>query len=370
MDPNVERRIAFSLERASNQALGRDADMSKVLAEASTGVRTRDHEPASRALIDASRKFAEANGLREDAVALENVLAQLNKGREQIAQAGRSQTKKAQVGFRRRGKTGDASTPTPDLENFDPDTTTQQNGDLSQNGLSNVSGMGPVIGQSNVASYSGSPSSSGGGGKPAQTDGQDGTTSPGSGPGGGQSGQDGGQAGGNQQTSGGGSAGGGSSDSGDQGTLSGSINGPVGGAGGAISRVPNPSGQGNATEDSASRLGNSGDSSTGGGDQVYVPGNEGTEHSDTPGGQTDAASGAGTSEGPQTDGVGGRVGDGENTDSQVSSSRGQGGAVRVQTPYKEVIAEYTRQATEAIDHAYVPPDAKEYVKEYFSELGK
>jgi hypothetical protein len=42
----------------------------------------------------------------------------------------------------------------------------------------------------------------------------------------------------------------------------------------------------------------------------------------------------------------------------------------VQTPYKQVIGEYARQATEAIERAYVPPDAKEYVKEYFSELGK
>jgi hypothetical protein len=68
--------------------------------------------------------------------------------------------------------------------------------------------------------------------------------------------------------------------------------------------------------------------------------------------------------------VGGRIGEGDSGGADVSSGTGEGGAVRVQTAYREVLAEYAREATEAIDRAYVPPDAKEYVKNYFSELGK
>jgi hypothetical protein len=149
--------------------------------------------------------------------------------------------------------------------------------------------------------------------------------------------------------------------------LGGSINGPVGGAGGAISRVPNPSGSGNAAPDDASASNSSTENATGG-DEVYVPkegasGEEGTEGR-LPGGPNE-----GTEE-ANTDGVGGRIGEGESTGAEVSSGTGEGGAVRVQTPYREVLADYAREATEAINRAYVPPDAKQYVKDYFSELGK
>lgn len=365
MNNNEERRVSFSLDRASDQASGRDAALSKLLAEASEGVRTRDHTPAARALVEASRKFAEANNQREDAVALENVLAKLNKGREQIAQAGRPQTKKAQVGFRRRGSAAGSSTPTPDLEDFQPTADAQQPGRAGARGNSGTSGLGPVVGESNVASYGASQSSKDTGGQPAKTGGQDGGGPPGSGPGGGSEGQDSGQAGGNQQSAGGGSAGGTSTDSGEQGTLGGSINGPVGGAGGAISQVPNPAGQGNEQEDSDSTPGGSGEGSAGEGDeQVYVPETGGTEGAE---GSVGADTG---DEDANTEGVEGRPGEGEGNGAQLSSSSGGGGAVRVQTPYREVIAEYARQATEAIERAYVPTDAKEYVKEYFSELGK
>jgi hypothetical protein len=35
-----------------------------------------------------------------------------------------------------------------------------------------------------------------------------------------------------------------------------------------------------------------------------------------------------------------------------------------------VLGQYSEQAIEALDRAYVPPDAKEYVRDYFSALGK
>ncbi|MDQ3707106.1 MAG: hypothetical protein M3437_18150 [Chloroflexota bacterium] len=366
MTSNAERRVAFSLERASTQASGREPELGADLAEASTAVRTRDYTPAVRALVAASEKFAAANSQRENSVALENVLSQLNKGREQLAQAGRPQTKKAQVGFRRRGPAAANANATPDLGNFDPDAEVAQGGTAASPDSEKVGGLGPLVGENNVAAYGGSQSTGGSGGQPAQTDGQDGTTSPGSGPGGGTNGQEGGQSEGSEQSSGGGAAGGATSDSGEQGTLGGSVNGPVGGVGGAISHVPNPSGQGNATEDKRTQAPGQEESGTGG-EQVYVPG---VSEGDSAGGETPPEAPDANSDEPNTNGVGGRIGEGDSGGADVSSGTGEGGAVRVQTPYREVLAEYARQATEAIDRAYVPPDAKEYVKNYFSELGK
>jgi hypothetical protein len=44
--------------------------------------------------------------------------------------------------------------------------------------------------------------------------------------------------------------------------------------------------------------------------------------------------------------------------------------VQVRVPYREVIGEYAEQATRMLDQIYIPSDAKEYVKEYFTQLGK
>jgi hypothetical protein len=35
-----------------------------------------------------------------------------------------------------------------------------------------------------------------------------------------------------------------------------------------------------------------------------------------------------------------------------------------------VLGEYSDRAIEALDRAYVPPDAKQYVRDYFTALGK
>jgi hypothetical protein len=39
-------------------------------------------------------------------------------------------------------------------------------------------------------------------------------------------------------------------------------------------------------------------------------------------------------------------------------------------PYREVLGQYAEQATRVLDQVYIPSDAKEYVKQYFTELGK
>src|SRR5438046_2434043 len=82
------------------------------------------------------------------------------------------------------------------------------------------------------------------------------------------------------------------------------------------------------------------------------------------------APGAGTTgqcapENPGSDSVGGRVGEGSTSGSNRSAP-GLGELAKVRTPYHEVLGQYTDQATEALERAYVPPDAKEYVKQYFT----
>lgn len=372
-DANAELRVSISLERAAEQSSGRDAELSRLLSEASDAVRTRDDAPARKALAGASQKFAEADKLREDSVALENVLSRLNKGREQIAQAGRPQTKKQQVGFRRRTPSNEAGgqTPTTGTDDTGAQTSTGQTGG-NGGGISATSGMGPLVGKNSVAAPN---TSQGGasGGTSAQTGGQAGSNTPGgSNVGGGKSGQEGSQpGGGNQQTSGGGAAGGAAGSTDDQGTLSGSISGPVGGGGGAISRVENPSGQGNSTEGTSDSSSGSDSGSNGSGnEEVYVPASE--PGAESGGGTTQAENGTSdpTGDDPRTEGVAGTLGEGASSGQQLSSGQGTGETVRVRTPYKEVIAEYARQASEAIERAYVPPDAKAYVKDYFSQLGK
>jgi hypothetical protein len=67
--------------------------------------------------------------------------------------------------------------------------------------------------------------------------------------------------------------------------------------------------------------------------------------------------------------VSGRVGDGA-TEGARRGGPGLGTITTIRTPYNEVLGKYTEQATQALERAYVPPDAKEYVRDYFTALGK
>jgi hypothetical protein len=70
-----------------------------------------------------------------------------------------------------------------------------------------------------------------------------------------------------------------------------------------------------------------------------------------------------------SDAVGGRVGNGS-TEGSTGAAPGLGQLTKIRTPYNEVFGQYSQKATESLERAYVPPDAKEYVKDYFTELGK
>jgi hypothetical protein len=40
----------------------------------------------------------------------------------------------------------------------------------------------------------------------------------------------------------------------------------------------------------------------------------------------------------------------------------------VKTPYNKVIGKYQDTAAQALDHTYIPADAKQYVRDYFNSL--
>jgi hypothetical protein len=65
-------------------------------------------------------------------------------------------------------------------------------------------------------------------------------------------------------------------------------------------------------------------------------------------------------------GRGNATGDGTPSPGQL----GSGTLGQIRTPYKQVIGDYAEKASQALDKTYVPADAKQYVKDYFTELGK
>ncbi len=365
-----ERRLSAALERGSSQVSARDARLGTELGGGATAIRTRDRNKAVQALTQAAQGFASADRAREDSLSLETALSKLNKGREQIAQVGKPSSRKSQVGFRRRGVDTSSGPQTPATPGDGQSSAggDQQDGNQSHS-QSQKSGMGPTMG-GNVPAYGStqadpqpnSPSN----GPPSANSGQGGTNAPGSSVAGGdgknaQPGvQDGANQAGSPKTSGGSSG-----DSGGQaGTLQGQINGPVGGTSGAISQVKNPAGAGGSTGQGV-QADTQGASDT---EQVYVPGKS----------QTTNEAGGGSPPGqvlPQ-DTQGGDGGQASRSDpngtsgEQVSGGRGSGGLAPVHTPYKQVIGKYAAQATDALERAYIPPDAKDYVRDYFSGLGK
>jgi len=137
--------------------------------------------------------------------------------------------------------------------------------------------------------------------------------------------------------------------------MQGPLTGPVGGSSGAISRVPNP--QGSGTTDSGQTP--SGGEQSGDGNTVSIP--QSADPSMVAGSES-----PGDEPGTRGGGEGGQaVGE-----SGGEQSRSGGIMTSVKTPYKEVVREYAERATEALDRTYIPSDAKEYVKQYFTELGK
>jgi hypothetical protein len=336
------------LSRASNQAGSDDADLAGHLLDASTAVSGKDVEKAKAALQQTAQAFRNDDRRWQLAQSVDKIMSNLDDGRQSLAQVGADNAKKQQVGFRRPGAPSQNAVQVPGSTPTGNGGTGSQGSQNDQNASgvtsNSPSALGPQIagGSAAYSSYKGNPASGSGGG-PAGSQGGSQSGGGASQPGGGGAAQPGG-----------GSA---SSGSGGQGTFTGPISGPVGGGAGAISQVSNPAGQGVSDGSQAQSTNPQSDS-------IYVPPANPTS---APAASTSGAPGSAAPEEPNA--IAGRSsgsGDGPTTPSNL----GQGSRSQIRTPYKQVIGDYVQQATQSLGSVYVPSDAKEYVKDYFSELGK
>jgi hypothetical protein len=359
-----EGYVATSLEQASVQAGPRHGALAQDLTDGAAGLRTRDTQVASRAMLDASDKFRQAEADHRTALAVESALTKLEEGRQEVAQTANVTSKKPQVGFRRSdlpgGNRSASSANTPGTgsnqaggSGSQGQQRGQSNGTPTDGQTDTVDGSNPMVGQ-NMPALGGpqNPQGAPPNANPSGSTGQQ-SQSNSSVPGGSDNSQPGGSAGGAGK----------SGDSSTQGTLQGPITGPVGGAGGAISRVENPAGQGVATSGQATPVAGSGS----GAEQVYVP-TQGQGAGASPGGNNNP--GQPPPQGAPTGGSGGSAVGQSGDDNDGQTRTGAGAVTELRTPYTEVIGEYAERATQAMESAYIPTDAKEYVKQYFTGLGK
>ncbi len=357
--------LAGRLATAQEQALSENSDLGHSLRAASNAVGSKDVEQSRVALKAAAEQFLAADKGLQLAQAVQQSLASLDDSRQTLAKAGAEDVQKGQVGFRRPGAQPEqqaaqaVGTPSGTGPNAQGTKAAGQNGTNADNNAgvntNGPSALGPNMG-SNSPDYSlpapsqagsnGSQTTNGGGGPPSsQSNGQGGSDQTG-----GSQGSNGGQPG---NSAGGGTGGG-------TGSFGGQSTGPVGGSGGAISQVANPIGQGIATQSNGSKA-------TGGAsEELYVPTPDAVSSGSGAGGQ---ATGQGAPDAQNSDGIQGRgspSGDGTPSPGEL----GSGTLGQIRTPYKQVIGDYAEKASEALDKTYVPADAKQYVKDYFTELGK
>lgn len=358
--------LAGRLETAQEQALAENSDLGHSLLAASNAIAAKDVEQSRVTLKAAADQFLAADKRLELAQAVQQSLASLDDSRQTLAKAGAEDVQKGQVGFRRPGVQPDRSaaaqavgTPAGTGPNAQGTKAGGQSGanagDTNGVNTNGPSALGPNMGSNSPdyalpapaqAGSNGSQTTNGGGGPPSsQSNGQGGSDQTG-----GSQGSNGGQPG---NSAGGGSGGG-------IGSFGGQSTGPVGGSGGAISQVANPTGQGIATQ-------SNGDKSTGNGNEaLYVPTTEASSSGSDIGGP---APGQTASDAQHPDGIQGR-GNGAGGGTSSPGELGTGTLGQIRTPYKQVIGDYAEKASQALDKTYVPADAKQYVRDYFTELGK
>ncbi|MBF6611883.1 MAG: hypothetical protein IVW55_02005 [Chloroflexi bacterium] len=374
LQAELARSAASFLSQAADFAAARDPQLAASLTNASGAILLKDKQKAAQALTDAASRFRAAESALQTAQTAEDVQAKLDEGRQGLAQAGQQLAKRPQIGFRRRGSpqaSDQANSLAGDPGNQQGTPLAVQTANPGGSNVNQASGAPPNSMGQNMPQYSntagsgqGSGSSASNGGSNSATGSTPGTGSGAGNPSGGSSTGTGGSGTQGKPTVSGssaGSAGGGSGASGgpSSGTFNGAVTGASGAVSGGITQVQNPQGNGLAPS------GASGQGAPGGGEKVYVP----------PPPTQVAISGASPGNGQaaplsgNADGVAGRVGAGSTTGG-TQGSLGAGGKAQVRTPYTEVIGKYASQATDALAHVYVPADAKEYVKEYFTELGK
>ncbi len=337
------RRLANDLERAANAATAKDSQLAQNLLDAAAAVRKSDWSKAASALDQASKRFQDAMAQQQSAQAVENTLAKLEDGRQSIAKAGTTASKRGQVGFRR---SASAQADSGDGQTANPADTPEADGSSSL--------AASRIGQ-NQAAFGSNPGNGQQSGQPG-TGGSANTNGQGGGQGG-QGGQPTGQSGTSQQPGSAGSGGG--AGTGSQGSNLGRINGPIRGAGGSQKPTGDAQGTGISAVGGQAQGGQTGDPQA---ERVYVPGKDGTQPSGV-------AGQAAPEQLPSASTSGGRAGEGP-AGASSPSNLGLGSVNTIHTPYTQVLGQYSEQAIQALDRAYVPPDAKQYVRDYFAALGK
>ncbi len=355
--------VAQTMERAASLSGNHFATLGEDLNSTATSLRGQRDDAAADSLRSVARRLREFESEQQAMLAVQNTLALLEESRQSIAQAGLQENRHGQVGFRRGN---DPSRVDPaQSQQADPSADGQvaESSDLRapRTGQDNrQSGLGPLMGQ-NVPALGGQGSTRPSGlGYAGSSGGGTGTRA---GTGGGQSQQ------GNSTTTTGGARQGTDPNSkgGSGGIMQGQISGPISGANGAISRVQNPAGRGlgGAGQPDPDSAGSPGE------DKVYVP-NQNTSPGVPAQGSADGSlSGQAAPDPLRTDGLAGRASDGGGSGGgSTDSGKAPGAITPIHTPYTRIIGQYARLATEALDRTYIPSDARQYVKEYFTELGK
>ena len=346
----AQTAAAQKLESAAGVAGARDSSLAKLLQETSVAFREKRLESASRLLKQVAQQFRRIEGRQQAAEAIERALSSLDDGKQSIAQSGESAPKKAQVGFRRgvgedsRGPgSGPGATPAGNnsaTPGGNPPGAPQPPGNPSK---PQVGRNAPPLGSSAPGSGPGTQPD-----EPGPSSGQDGDGQSGGTPKSGEAGDQPGSPGDKSQP--------GQSD----GNLSGPVSGPGGNVTGGITKVENPEGVGVSDGSKPPVQG-----SEGGSDTVSVP-VEGSSGGDSPG---DSGAGPDPDPGGQTDGADSGVVKGGSVGSKDGDTGG-GSLATIKTPYTEVLGQYVQRAAEALERAYIPQDAKEYVRDYFTILGK
>ena len=346
-----ERVIALTLDRAALLTGATHPRFTTDFTEAAEALRVQGGPNAARELEDLARRFRDADKEYHTAQALERALAQLDESRHDVAQAGTVVQKKGQVGFRRRGPQAQAQARiTPTINSADSAGLPSANTPRPAQGIAPGAGSNPgsEVTGGPLPARTGTPGSSSSegmpGGPPAGGTDPNTTGRPSDPNSAGRPGGDGPSE----------SSPGGGGDGNDTGTLQGPLTGPVGGSSGAVSRVPNP--QGSGTDGLNQSTGARGE---GAGEALSIPEPEPVDTT---------ASGEGAEEdGNRVNGGEGGQAVGDSGGPQEPSS---GTLTSIKTPYKEVVQEYSERATRALERTYIPSDAKDYVKQYFTLLGK
>lgn len=351
---NVQRRsLGQFVDRAATQASAADPSLAADLSAASKALGDKDAQQSQTAFQSAAERFRQADKQQQTADAVDTALSSLDDSRQSIAQAGKPAVKKAQIGFGRRAAPQSTATPNASAQA----TSAQTPGSSGQTGDSNdPTGQQQSHIGNNMAAFgapqSGGPQGSRSGAQPGNPSG----SNPGSG---GQPAVTGAGSGGGSGPSSGGGAG--QSGSGGQGVFNGQINGPVGGANGAISQVQNPMGNGISSDaqPSVPLTTTNRDS-----EQVYIP---------STGANTEQPQVAGNAspQSPDAQGLSGRAAQGETDPNGAKQALpGPGALIPIRTPYTQIIGQYAQKATQALERAYIPSDAKQYVKDYFTALSQ